>query len=98
MSGCDSAGTDERSYPASEVRGGDKRSYPASEIRGGGREEQPHPRPGTVAGRSYPTSEARGSDREELPRVRGHIQGAVAAWAQEGLEELFHLQRQKGCW
>ena len=42
--------------------------------------------------RSYPMSEARGSGQEELP----HIQGVVAVWVQEGLEELFHLQGQKG--
>ena len=45
-----------------------------------------------AAKRSYPTSEARGGGREEQP----HLQGAVAAWAQEGLEELFHVQGQKG--
>ena len=39
-----------------------------------------------------PTSEAKGSGRKEQP----HLQGAVAARAQEGLEELFHIQRQKG--
>ena len=33
--------------------------------------------------RSYPVSEAKGSGREEIP----HVQGAVAAKAQEGLEE-----------
>ena len=31
-------------------------------------------------------SEARGGSQEDLP----HVQGAVAAWAQEGLEELLH--------
>ena len=50
----------------SEVRGRDERSYPASEVRGGGWEEQPH------------------------------IRGAVAAWAQEGLEELSHVEGQEG--
>ena len=50
----------------SEVRGGDERSYPASEVRGGGWEEQPH------------------------------VQGAVAARAQEGLEELSHVEGQEG--
>ena len=55
VSGCDSAGTAERSYPASEARDG-------------GQEEQPH------------------------------IQGAVAAWAQEGLEELSHTEIQEGWW
>ena len=36
-------------------------------------------------------SEARGGGWEEQP----HVQGAVAAWAQEGLEELFHVQGQE---
>ena len=39
-----------------------------------------------------PTPEARGSGQEEQP----HLQGAVAAQVQEGLEELFHVQGQKG--
>ena len=82
MPGCHGAGTAERSYPASEVRGGDKRSYPASEVRGGGREELPH----------APTPKARGGGREDQP----HVQGAVAAWAQEGLEELSHVEGQEG--
>ena len=33
---------------------------------------------------TYPTSEARGGGRGEQP----HVQGVVAAWAQESLEEL----------
>ena len=41
---------------------------------------------------SYPTPEVRGSSCEEQP----HIQGAVAARAQEGLEELFHIQGWEG--
>ena len=36
--------------------------------------------------------EARSSGWEEQP----HIQTEVAAWAQEGLEELFHIQGQEG--
>ena len=40
----------------------------------------------------YSTSEARGRGLEEQP----HIQGAVAAWAPEGLEELFHIQGWEG--
>ena len=76
------------------------------EARGCGQEEQPHvrgqgqqprgatlrPRSGTVAGRSYPTPEATGSGREE----QSHIQGATAAGAQEGLEELSHVEGQEG--
>ena len=45
-----------------------------------------------VTGRSNPTPEARGSSREEQP----HSQGAVAALAQEGLEEPSHGEGQEG--
>ena len=73
-----------RSYPASEVRGSDKRSYPTSKVRGGGQEEIPH----------APKPKARGGGWEDQP----HVQGAVAAWAQEGLEELSHVEGQEGRW
>ena len=68
------------------------------------REELPHVRgqgqrprlPGCdgtgTAGRSYPMPEVRGNGREEQP----HVQGAVAAQVQEGLEELLHVQGQEG--
>ena len=88
-----------------------KRSYPASEVKGDGREEKPHvpsPRPGVVGRKSYPTplrprpraaagrsnpmTKARGGDPEDQP----HLQGAVAAWEQEGLEELSHVEGQEG--
>ena len=36
--------------------------------------------------------EARGGGREEQP----HIQGVVAVWAQEGLEEPSHAEGQEG--
>ena len=49
-------------------------------------------RPGAAAGRSYPMPEAKGSSRDEQP----HVQGAVAAQVQEGLEELIYLQGQEG--
>ena len=39
-----------------------------------------------------PTPEARGSGREDQP----HVQGAVAALVQEGLEELCHTEGQEG--
>ena len=39
-----------------------------------------------------PKSEVRGGGREDQP----HIQGAVAARAQEGLEELSHVEGQEG--
>ena len=72
-----------------------------SEVRGSGQECQaqewlrgatPCPRPGAVAGRSNPTCEARGGSQEEQP----HIQGAVAARAQEGLVKLSHIECQEG--
>ena len=58
-----------------------------------------------TAKRSYPTSKARGSGWEEQPhpKARGggreeqpHVQGAVAAWAPEGLQELVHVQVGRG--
>ena len=52
----------------------------------------PRPRPGVVAGRSNPMPEARGGGWEDQP----HVQGAVAARAQEGLEELSHVEHQEG--
>ena len=36
--------------------------------------------------------EARGGDLEDQP----HVQGVVAAWAQEGLEELSQVEGQEG--
>ena len=39
--------------------------------------------------RSNPTPEARGGGREDQPH-------AVAVWAQEGLEELSHVEGQEG--
>ena len=53
-----------------------------SEVRGGGQEETTH----------GPTPEARGGGQEDQP----HLQGAVAARAQEGLEELSHVEGQEG--
>ena len=46
----------------------------------------------SVAERSYPASEARGGGQEDQP----HAQGAMAMWAQEGLEELSHVEGQEG--
>ena len=74
-----------------------KRSYPTSEFGGEGgrlRGDTPRPRSGAAAGRSYPTPpkpEARGSGQEEQPH-------AVAAQAQEGLEELSRVEGQEGRW
>ena len=79
---CDRAGMAKRSYPRSEVGGAAERRYPASEVRGCSLEELPH----------APMPEARGSGWEEQP----HVQGAMAAWAQEGLEELSHVESQEG--
>ena len=47
------------------------------------------PKQGAAAGRSNPTPKARGSDREDQPH-------SVAAQAQEGLEELSHVEGQEG--
>ena len=95
MPGCDSTGTAERSYPTSKVRGRGQEELP--HVRSQGRRPRgatQRLRPGAAARRTYPTPEARGGGREEQP----HLQKAVGAWAQEGLEELFHVQGQKGQW
>ena len=52
------------------------------EARGGGWEELPH----------APTPESRDGGREDQP----HVLGAVAARAQEGLEEISHVEGQEG--
>ena len=96
-----------------KARGSNERSYPKSEVRGGGWEQIPHaprlrlgatggrsyptslsPRPRAVAGRSNRMTEARGGGPEDQP----HVQEAVAAWAQESLEELCHIEGQEGWW
>ena len=53
-----------------------------SEVRGSGLEEIPHAL----------KPEARGGGWEDQP----HVQGAVAARVQEGLEELSHVEGQEG--
>ena len=79
MPDCDGAGTAERSYPISEVRGGSRDEIPHAlkpEARGGSQEEQPH-------------AQVQGWWREDQPQ-------AVAAQAQEGLEEISHIEGQEG--
>ena len=80
-----------------------KRSYPTSEVRGSGREyetatelERPRGatlrrRPGALAGRTNPTPRP-GAVAGNQP----DIQGAMAVQAQEGLEELSHVEGQEG--
>ena len=66
-----------------------------SEVRGGGWEELPQ----------APTPEATGGSLEDQPHTRDqgrrpggqhNVQGAVAAWAQECLENLSHVEGQEG--
>ena len=82
-----------------------KRSYPTSKVRDRSREDPmpegrwprgttPRRRSGAAAGRSYPMPEVRGGGQEE----QAQVQGAVTARAQEGLEELFHVQGQERWW
>ena len=52
----------------------------------------PEPKARDSSWEEPPMPKASGGGQEELPR----IQGAVAAWAQEGLKELFHVQGQEG--
>ena len=86
---CPMSGTEARRTPC--PRGGSQEDL--SHIRGQGQQLRVPGSDGTgTAERSYPTSGVRGGSREELP----HVQGAVATWAQEGLEELFLIQGQEG--
>ena len=81
---CQAATAQERPRRATQVQGQGQRLGGAT----------PHQRSGALAGRTNPTPEARGGSREDQP----HVQGAVASWAQEGLEELSHVEGQEGRW
>ena len=91
----------------SHVRGqGQRPRVPGCNGAGTAEKSYPSPRSGAAAGRSYPTSEVRGGGRECYRALEArdsgredqpHIQGAVAARAQEGLEELTHIEGQ-GAW
>ena len=79
----------------SEVRGSGQQEIPSIRGQGWQREELPRIRgqgrwPEEIP--HTPKPEARGGGREELPQV----QGAVAMQAQEGLEELSHIEGQEG--
>ena len=69
-----------RSYPSPKVRGSDRERQEATVQEPRLRGASACPRSGAAAERNYPTPEVRGPVREELP----HLQGAVAAWAQDG--------------
>ena len=65
------------------------------------------PRPGVVAGRSHLAPKAKGGGPEEPSHARGqgsdqeeqpNVQGVVAPWAQEGLEEPSHVEGQERRW
>ena len=82
-------------------RGNGREELPC--IRGQGRPGGDTPRlRSRAAGRSHIAPEARGGDPEEPPWARGQgrqlggaTRGAVAAQAQEGLEELSHIEGQE---
>ena len=57
--------------------------------------ETPIPKSG-AAGRSHPALKAGGGARGQGQWLGGATQGAVAARAQEGLEELYHVEGQEG--
>ena len=67
-----------------------KRSYCTSEV--GRWPRVPNCDGAGAAERSYPTSEVRDGGWEEQP----HAQAVVAVPAQEGQEELLHIQGQDG--
>ena len=84
-----------RSYPTSEVRVGSREELPKSKVGAAAERSYPTPprlRRGAAVGRTNPTPEARGGGGEDQP----HIQRAVAARVQEGLEELSQAEGQEG--
>ena len=93
---CNGTGTAERSCPASEVGGGG----------GGRRAEIPSARGQGRLREELPESEVRGGSREEIPHALkpeasgggGKTNSApkALARAQEGLEELSHVEGQEG--
>ena len=81
------------SYPTFEVRGGSRNKLPHVWDQGRWlRRANPRQRSGAAAERSYHMPEVRGGGWEEQP----HVQRVVAAQAQEGQEELLHVQGQEG--
>ena len=73
-----------------------ERSYPASKVRGDGWEEIPHIRGQGQWLMSHPMSDARGSARGQGRWPGEATRGTVAVQAQEGLEELSHVEGQEG--
>ena len=87
----------------SEVSGG-REETPRIRDQGQPGEATSRPRPGAVTLRSHPEPEARGGSWEEPPtpeaaargRQRGRATpGAVAEQAQDGLEEVSHVEGQE---
>ena len=89
-----------RSYPTSEVRGSG-REYQTATAQERPKGATPHQRSGGAAERKYPGSEVRGGGREEqpTPEAQGGDERSYpepAAGAQEGLEELSHIEGHEG--
>ena len=71
-----------------EARGGDQEELPNVLRRLGAAAESARLRWHRNDREELPKSEVRGGGREDQPLV----QGGVAAWVQEGLEELSHVE------
>ena len=94
------AGAAVKRYPTPKVRGGDG-EHQAAKAQERPRGAIPGPRSGAAGKRSYPMSEFSGGP-EEPPSTQGQgwrpggaTRGAVAAWAQEDLEEVSHVEGQE---
>ena len=87
--GFDGAGTVERSYPASEVRGSGREELHCVQGQGRPGEATSHLRPGAVTLRSHPEPEARGGSWEEPPTPEARAGG------QEEQPELSHVEGQE---
>ena len=63
-----------------------------AKVRGSSQEELPHVQ-GKERQLCFPRTAMK---RYPMSKEQPHIQGAVAAWVQEGQEELLHIQGQEG--
>ena len=90
-----------RRHPASEVRGDGREELPCFRSQGQPGEATSRLRPGAVTLRSYPEPKARGGSWKEppTPEARARSQEeqprSSTAQAQEGLEELSHVEDQE---
>ena len=81
-----------RAIPCPRSGAAAETGYHMPEVREAAERCYPMPEVRAAAKRGYHMLEVRGGSREDQP----HVQGMADAQAQEGLEELLHVQGQEG--